>query len=227
MKSETFLLIVIGLIEVYLVYDYLSQDSTPTPSFVREIHRGLAGKNGRIIQYDVDGFYAEKLSLGLMSNTHALPRFPALFPLDVSRISAEQTESVITMTGDIGAGPEIKNVYACWRVPRDYRTGRNYSNPFVYEMGVGTPAARGRVLFYNNRTHVLGVPANLCTTLTGIQSASIFWDSVRGDFIGCYNKHGVRFLGVFCKIGTAAIADVCPLVSHLVDNACLAVSTLV
>ena len=109
---------------------------------------------------------------------------------------------------------------ACWGVPDGYKEFT--SNPFVYRVKSTTVRYDGRVLFYDNATHVLGVGLDVCIEASGFPHARPYWDPVLGDFLRCRTRITAPevFLGVYCKITDTLVLDLCPLGSQLQSSVC-------
>ena len=150
-------------------------------------------------------------------------KFGQSFPFAFSQ--AHFTNNVtLTLGGTDLYSPTASDVRTCWNLPNGYVAP--LPNPFVYEIKVPTLTASGSILFWDNGSHVLGMSARVCADATGIPSATPYWNVDRGDFMGCGKKYQDRFLGVFCQIGTEAIAKICPSVELIQDNACLVAGML-
>jgi hypothetical protein len=140
---------------------------------------------------------------------------PPVWSLD--RIAGKET-TILSLTGDSVSA--ISTTSACWAVPDGYQEFA--PNPFVYRVKSTEVRYDGRVLFYDNATHVLGVGLDVCMEVTGFAHAVPYWDPVLGDFLRCRTRITAPelFLGVYCKIAHNLVLDLCPLGSQMRTSVC-------
>lgn len=222
MQAVGFLLVVTTAFLLATVYlRYTRKERTPD-DFRVIVSRSTGGRPVAFLKVETVHFpRIENMNLEV---TTTPPPFPAsfLFPFKEARFPGNKTE---ISRGSTVLSPPLKDVTACWGVPAGYTT--RYPNPFVYHLQQARLGGSGNVLFFDNGTHALGVSSSICASVTGVSSAAPFWDTVRGDFLGCWRRERGNFLGLFCRLDATTIADVCPKVGDVVGNECLVVQTLV